>query len=151
MLLMLMLLTMVGALQGTTAGVKDVAWMSGCWELTSKGRHVIEHWTPVEAGTLMGVSRAAANGKTIEWEFLVIREGASGLEYVAKPSGQPEATFTSTSVTPTEVVFENPSHDFPRKIVYRRDGDTLTAAVEGPMNGQPRRIEYPYRKYGCGL
>jgi hypothetical protein len=27
----------------------------------------------------------------------------------------------------------------------------LTAAVEGPINGQTRRLEYPYTKAGCGL
>ena len=85
---------------------------------------------------MMGVSRTVVNGKTTEWEFLIIREGTKGLEYVAKPSSQPEATFTSTSVTATEVVFENPAHDFPKKIFYRRDGTTLNAAV--PLPGVDR-------------
>ena len=99
---------------------------------------------------MMGVSRTVVNGKTTEWEFLIIREGTQGFSrYVAKPSSQPEATFTSTSVTATEVVFENPAHDFPRKIVYRRDGTTLNAAIEGPMNGQVRRIEFPYTGAAC--
>jgi hypothetical protein len=100
---------------------------------------------------MMGVSRTVNNGKTTEWEFLMIREGAKGLEYVAKPSGQTETTFTSTRVSPTEVVFENPAHDFPKKISYKRDGDTLIASIEGPMNGQPRRIDFPYKKAVCGL
>ena len=99
---------------------------------------------------MMGVSRTVNNGKTSEWEFLIIREGAKGLEYVAKPSGQPEATFTSTSVSSAEVVFENPAHDFPKKVSYKRDGDTLVASIEGPMNGQTRRIEFPYKKAACG-
>ena len=145
-----MLVSMVLAFQSAAPAIGDVAWIAGCWETTRNGRHVVENWTAPEGGTMMGVSRTVDNGRTKEWEFLIIREGAKGLEYVAKPSGQPEATFTSTSVSATEVVFENPAHDFPKKIHYRRDGNTLVAAIEGPMNGQTRRIEFPYTRAACG-
>ena len=130
--------------------VKDVAWIAGCWGVDRNGRHVSEQWMPPDGGTMMGVSRTVAGGKTTEWEFLIIREGAKGLEYVAKPSGQAEATFTAATASARVVVFENPAHDFPKRVVYKRDGDTLTAAIEGPMNGQNRRIEFPYKKISCG-
>src|SRR5262245_17364773 len=84
----------------------DVAWIAGCWEFTSTtGRHVAEHWMPVEGGTMIGVSRTVVGGKTTEWEFLMIRSGAKGLDYVAKPSGQAEAVFTAATASATEVVF----------------------------------------------
>jgi len=47
------------------------------------------------------------------------------------------------------VVFENLQHDFPQRVGYKRDGDALLAWIEGPRNGQTRRIEFPYRKVGC--
>jgi len=148
---LMLLMAIIALFQASPApAAKDVAWMSGCWDQMRNGRHVIESWTGVEGGTLFGVSRTVSNGKTIEYEFLLIREGAKGLEYVAKPSGQPEATFTSTKVTPNEVIFENPAHDFPKRIMYKRDSDSLTAAIEGPRNGQTRRIEFPYKKAVCG-
>jgi hypothetical protein len=96
------------------------------------------------------VSRTTAGEKTTEWEFLIIRQGAQGLDYVAKPSRQPETTFTATRASANEVVFENPAHDFPKRIIYKREGDALTAAIEGPMNGQNRRIDFPYKKAACG-
>jgi len=95
---------------------------------------------------MIGVSRTVSNGKTTEYEFLLIREGANGLEYVAKPSGQAEATFTAARASASEVVFENPAHDFPQRIIYRKEGDALKAAIEGSMNGQTRRVEFPYIK-----
>ena len=130
--------------------VKDVAWITGCWESTRNGRHVTEHWLPPEGGTMMGVARTTAGEKTTEWEFLIIRQGPTGLDYVAKPSGQPEGTFTAARATASEVVFENPAHDFPKRIGYKRDGDSLTAWIEGPMNGQNRRIDFPHKKAACG-
>jgi hypothetical protein len=130
--------------------VRDVAWIAGCWELIDGPRHIVEQWTPPEGATLMGVSRTVVNGKTTEYEFLLIRERASGLEYVAKPSGQSEATFTATRASVLEVVFENRSHDFPQRIIYRKEGEALKAAIEGLMGGQTRRLEFPYVRARCG-
>lgn len=130
--------------------VNDVAWIAGCWETTRNGRHITEHWLPPEGGTMMGMSRTTAGDKTTAWEFLIIRRGPHGLGYVAKPSGQSEATFTAPRATAAEVVFENPAHDFPTRIIYKRDGDALTASTEGPMNGQNRRIDFAYKKASCG-
>jgi hypothetical protein len=141
---------LAGSLQGAVPRANDLAWMSGCWDLNRNGRHVSETWMPAEGGTLLGMSRTVASGKTLEWEFMLIREAPAGLEYVAKPSGQPEAVFTTRQASPVEVVFENPAHDFPKRIMYKRDGDVLSAAIEGAMNGQNRRVEFVYRKAACG-
>jgi hypothetical protein len=131
--------------------VQDLAWLAGCWESTRAGRHVSEQWMAPEGNTLIGMSRTVANGKTSEYEFLLIREGARGLEYVAKPSGQAEATFTSMRISANEVVFENPTHDFPTRIIYQRQSDRhVTAAIEGTTNGQSRRIEFPFTSAACG-
>ena len=133
----------------STPTVRDVTWIAGCWELTNGTRHIVEQWTAPEGATMMGVSRTVADGKTTEYEFLLIREGAHGLEYVAKPSAQSEATFTATRVSASEIVFENLAHDFPQRIIYRKEGNALKAAIEGPMNGQTRRIEFPYIRARC--
>ncbi len=145
-----MLLMTIAWLFLPSATVNDVAWIAGCWDLTRDNRHIVEHWMPVEGDTMMGMSRTVVNGKTTEWEFLIIRNGPTGLEYVAKPSGQVEAVFTATTATASAVVFENPSHDFPKKIIYTRNGESLTASIEGPMNGNTRRIDFTYKKATCG-
>lgn len=128
----------------------DVGWLAGCWEFSRNGRHVVEQWSRAEGGTLVGVSRTVAGGKTVEYEFLLIRENAGALDYVAKPSRQAEATFRSMRVSGDEVVFENPAHDFPQRIAYQRKADgSVLAAIEGSVNGQPRRIEFPYVRAPC--
>ena len=35
-----------------------------------------------------------------------------------------------------KAVFANPEHDFPQRVLYWREGESLCAAVEGPMNGE---------------
>ena len=50
--------------------------------------------------------------------------------------GQAEAAFKLIRASATEVVFENPQHDFPQRISYAlKDGGKLTAAIEGTKNG----------------
>jgi len=47
-------------------------------------------------------------------------------------------------------VFENPEHDFPRRISYARpDESRLLASIEGPRNGTPRRIEFVFTRIAC--
>ncbi|MFN0099129.1 MAG: DUF6265 family protein, partial [Gemmatimonadaceae bacterium] len=55
------------------------------------------------------------------------------------PSGQKETAFTSAVVGAAaldSITFENPAHDFPTRITYRRVGsDSLLVRVEGPGQG----------------
>ena len=98
-------------------------------------------------GTMLGMGRTVRGGKTTEFEFLQIREVNGKLAYVAKPSGQTESTFPVKSLTDAEVVFEDLAHDFPQRIIYRRQADgSLTASVEGTRNGLAGGIVYPYKR-----
>lgn len=138
--------------QTTTASAKtaDLAFMAGCWGLVTNGRQIEEHWLAPAGGSLVGVSRTVAGGKTTEYEFMQIRDLPDGLTYTAKPSGQPEASFRVSSLTADEVVFENPAHDFPQRIRYRRVGtDGLHARIEGTLNGKARGIDFPYTRSAC--
>ena len=139
-------LPVVGQSVATTA---DVAFLAGCWRSEQGGRVVEEHWLAPAGGSLMGVGRTVSAGKTTDYEFLQIRDLADGLTYIAKPSGQPEASFRATSKSVGEIVFENPAHDFPQKITYRLDGDTLAARTEGTINGRTRTIDFVYTRASC--
>ena len=98
---------------------------------------------------MIGVSRTIRDGKLTEYEMVVLRERGDGLAYEAHPSGQPAATFLSTRISASELVFENSSHDFPQQIGYRLNGDALLAWIRGMQNGKDRRIEFPYTRTRC--
>ena len=128
--------------------IDSLAWLAGTWSFERNGRVVTEQWMKPAGGTMLGMSHTVANGKTVEYEFIVIRADAAGdLCYVAKPSGQPEASFKLVRVTAREAVFENPAHDYPQQVSYTlQDDGTLLAAIDGARNGKARRVEFPYRK-----
>jgi hypothetical protein len=48
-----------------------------------------------------------------------------------------------------EVVVENRAHDFPQRVIHRRDGETLVGRIEGAQNGKPRSVDYPMRRVPC--
>jgi hypothetical protein len=39
-------------------------------------------------------------------------------------------------------VFENLEHDFPKRIIYEREGDHLTSRIEGKVDRQSRSREW---------
>ena len=102
------------------------------------------------AGSLLGMSRTLRGGKLTAYESVLLRERGERFEYVVSPSGQATTTFTSTTVGETSIVFENLQHDFPQRVAYERRGAALQAWIEGPMNGQTKRIEYAYQRVACG-
>ncbi|HUE88845.1 MAG TPA: DUF6265 family protein [Vicinamibacterales bacterium] len=139
-----LLLAATIATQGATNAVTDLDWLSGCWQYSAGSRTVTEFWLPPDGGTMMGLSRTVSGGKTVEHEFLLLRVGPHGIEYVAKPSGQAEAVFTASKVASGEVVFENPAHDFPTRITYRKTDGGLVATIDGMVKGKPRAIDFRY-------
>ncbi len=102
-------------------------------------------------GTMLGLSRTIAGEKTIEFEFMRIAQEADGeIYFIAKPSGQAEARFKLVKVGQREVIFENPTHDFPQRIIYRsRDDGVLLGRIEGRSNGQPKAVDFPMRRLSC--
>jgi hypothetical protein len=48
-----------------------------------------------------------------------------------------------------EAIFENPSHDFPQKIIYRVEGTTLFARVEGNNKGKAMGFDFKMSKIKC--
>lgn len=131
--------------------LNDLAWLAGCWESNRNGREISEQWMKPAGGTMLGMARTVAQGKTVEYEFTQIREDKDGaLFYVAKPSGQNEAVFKLIKLQNREATFENPEHDFPQRIIYRLEPDgSLFARIEGTSKGKPRGFDYPMKRAQC--
>ena len=129
--------------------LQDFAWLAGHWRIEDGDRLVDEQWMAPAGGLMIGMARNVQAGKVREYEFTLLRQEPNGdILYIASPSKQAETAFKLTSLRDGEAVFENPQHDFPKKIVYARQADgSLLAAIEGPgRDGKPRRVEYPFKR-----
>ena len=152
MLTTVMLLLMMGSARSSPdASVTAFAWLAGCWASVAGEFGTGEVWTSPAGGTMLGVSRTVRDGRTIEYEFMQIREIAPGqLAYVAHPSGQAQAAFPLVRSSPGELVFENPEHDFPQRLIYRLlEPDGLHARIEGNVKGEDRAVDYHMKRTEC--
>lgn len=126
---MTMFLAAMLALQAPAA-VSDLGWMAGHWTREADGRWTEESWTAPRGGMMLGVSRSGRGEAVREFEFIRLQAGADGVPvYWASPGGRPPVAFRLTSHGPNEAVFENPAHDFPQRIRYRREDGTMTATI----------------------
>jgi hypothetical protein len=151
-------LSLTAALPAATpSGASDAGslerlrWLAGCWEARSPQRLVEEQWMAAQGHCMIGVSRTVRGDSLAEYELVVLRERSGHLTYEAHPSGQATAVFTATSVTDTSVVFENPEHDFPQRVMYTRIGsDSVLARVDGVIGGRNRAVDFRYARGRCG-
>jgi hypothetical protein len=122
----------------------DIAWIQGQWRaVQGDGAVVTETWLPAEGGVMPGISRTLEGGKG-RVEFMRIDEKGGQIAFTAIVGRNPPTTFVAKSRTADEVVFENTAHDFPQRVIYRRCGERLCAAIEGTMNGKLERMEWTY-------
>ena len=99
---------------------------------------------------MLGMARTVRDDRMTEYELVLITAQEGRLAYKAHPSGQSSATFVSTTASESAVVFENPEHDFPQTVGYRRQGaDLLQAWIEGRIKDRPRRVDFAYQRVAC--
>src|SRR5262249_18178512 len=128
------------------ANIGQLSWISGDWQTEPGGRAQIEeHWTQPSGGSMLGMSRTVAGDKTVEYEYLRIEQRADAIYYVAHPKARcPGTDFKLTRLSAREAIFENPAHDFPKRILYRRNADgSLTASIDGGEG--TKAMSFPYR------
>lgn len=127
-----------------------LGWLQGCWAMVNQERAVEEQWMAPRGKTMIGSSRTVDGTKLVGYEFMMIREQGDRYAFEVRPSGKAPIVFTSSTLTDSSVVFENPQQDFPQKIGYRRDGDNaMYAWIEGSRNGEKRSFGFPYRQVVC--
>jgi hypothetical protein len=108
-------------------------WLLGDWTAAGSKSVFHESWAAAGPQTFegAGVERAVADGAVKGAESLRLVEMAGGVFYVAKVThNELPVAFRLTSCSDSRYVFENPAHDFPRRLEYRRGDDgRLTVAV----------------------
>lgn len=128
----------------------SVDWIAGHWCGEFGDKIIQELWLPPHGGVAVGLGRTLSADRTTGFEYFRITEIDGVQSFVAQPGGQPPTVFGRTDGGDRWIRFENPEHDFPQRIEYRRDGDSLHAVAAGPgENGKESVIRFDYRR--CDL
>lgn len=131
------------ALQPSEKRLKNLEFMSGSW-VAKKGDAIFEeHWTWPAGGSMLGMHRdLMGNGKTF-FEFLRIEVNEEGvITYLASPRGKAPTPFVYTGGTAARAVFENPDHDYPKRIIYSLEAGWLIAAIDGGRGTEAREWRF---------
>jgi hypothetical protein len=142
-----LLLCLALALPVAAADIDRLRWMSGRWSATIDGVEMEEIWTTPRGGMLLGLHRDVSAKRT-SFEFMRIEQTKDGIAFIAQPSGRAATLFPLLEATARRVVFANPQHDFPQRIIYELRDAQLCARVEGEGNAAEewcwnRRAESP--------
>lgn len=140
-------IALAAALQGApTPDVRadDLSWMAGSWLDCTGGREAYEVWSDPRAGLIVGHA-VTVRGDRAGFEASHIRaDGEGRLTYYAQPDGAAPTPFVLIEAAPGRAVFSNPDNDFPHRIIYQRDGEALTARIEGEIDGRERTAQWRF-------
>jgi hypothetical protein len=128
-----------------TPTLEELAWLAGHWDTPVGDVHMEEVWTEPEGGVMLGVHRDVRAGGAAFFEYLRIEAREGKVVYIASPMGSGTTEFALALVGDRRVVFENPDHDFPQRVIYRREGNRLSARAEGVVNGELRGEEWVWQ------
>jgi hypothetical protein len=128
-------------------GVALPAWLTGAWTTVRGARTIEELWNEPRGGVMLGTGRTTQGEKLVEFEFLRVVQRGGSLVFIAQPNGVPPTEFALAAHGADSVRFENPKHDFPQVVCYRRVGtDSLVAVVSASSGGKTQAIRFEYRR-----
>jgi hypothetical protein len=133
------------------SSLSDLGFMAGCWRgLTRSGTTIEEFYTTPSSNLIVGATRYVRDGRVVDFEFTRIDHTDSGAVITPHPKGVRSVSFAPKVVERDRAVWENPTHDFPQRILYTRVDDTLVARIEGRTPSGDRALEWRMARATCG-
>jgi len=129
---------------------KDLDAILGLWSLeTSKGT-IYESWYKSNDSTLLGKNYSVKGKDTVLLETVDLLERNGKIMYIpvtANQNDQKPVIFTLSKVDSAIYTFENPTHDFPKRIIYTLPANNLMHAwIEGSSEGVLKRSDYRFKR-----
>lgn len=132
-----LLLAVMPPPSASAAPIDSLEWMCGTWGDPAES---LESWLAPVDGLMLGVNRTVRPGKMPFFEFLRIEQRPEGIVFVASPLGRAGTDFPLQDLGAERVAFENPEHDFPQRIAYWLEGDSLVAEASAG-EGESRQVQ----------
>lgn len=118
--IMLALLATLSCAAADQTGLKPLDWLIGDWVAVQGETTITESWRKVSAGTFEGVGRTLS-AKSDSSESLRLVLMGDEVFYIAKVEHNDlPVAFRLADRNAQQLTFSNPTHDFPKQIVYER-------------------------------
>ncbi|RTZ05611.1 hypothetical protein EKL98_06715 [Flavobacterium bomense] len=130
--------------------MKAANWILGNWENKSVDGNLSETWKKVNDSTFEAQSYFIKEKDTLHFESIILQQKGEELTYSTMVKGQNEdkaVAFKLTTTTEKQLVFENPKHDYPQKIIYSQiNPDSMVTKISGIQQGKPSSEQYSMKK-----
>ena len=131
--------------------LEKMNWLVGQWENKIPEGILTETWTKTNDSTFSGTSYFIINkNDTVHSEIILLTQLKDELIYSPKVKGQNDdksVDFILTSNIENSFVFENPKHDYPKKIVYKKVAENgLITTISGIQQGKQSNESYPMKR-----
>jgi hypothetical protein len=129
-----------------------LSFMAGCWRGDAgTDKTIEEHWTAADSDVMLATTRYLDDhtGRTRGWELSRIVADSAGIVLFPAPGGNQQGRFRMAATGAGEARFEDPTHDFPRRIIYRRvDARHLLVRVDRSEADREAQ-EYRFESVAC--
>lgn len=125
---------------------KKLHSLEGLWKMNGKRGPVFEEWEKLNKNELQGRSFFLKAGDTIINERILLSNTKAGIFYtpvVEDQNNRQPIAFKMMKAENNAFVFENPEHDFPKRIVYKFiTTDSLHAFIDDGTEAGKRQNFY---------
>ncbi len=120
--------------EATLESVENFDWLTGKWKRLKEetGKETFENWDKISPTEYAGIGFTMQNGDTIKQERIrIIKQNGKWDLLVKAPEDIEFITFPITELKKVEFTCTNDSLDFPKQIMYWKNGEKLHASVAG--------------------
>ena len=124
--------------------------LPGTWLMKMGEMEVGETWTRDHQESFKGTSFFIKNKDTTVYEYVVLEKKDQQWSYTVRAAGQNKEqpiSFRLTHQQDRTFTFENPAHDFPKRIIYRFFGqDSIHASIDAGEQMKEKEEHFYYRR-----
>ena len=133
-----------------TSKIVGADWLLGKWENNSAEGNLSETWKKVNDSLYYGESYFIKGKDTLHAEQIQLEQKGENLFYISTikvQNNNKPITFKHNTTVETQLVFENPNNEYPRKIGYSQiTKDSIVIAITGIQQKKPSTEKYGMKK-----
>jgi Domain of unknown function (DUF6265) len=129
---------------------KKLYALEGTWKMLTKRGAVCEEWKKINEHHLQNRGYRVIGKDTLVSERVALTNTEAGIFYtstVENQNNKQPIAFKMTSAEGNTFIFENPAHDYPKRIVYKLiTADSLHAYIDDGTEEPKKRQNFYYKK-----
>jgi hypothetical protein len=129
---------------------KKLYKLEGTWKMNTKRGVICEEWKKMNKNHLQSKGYMIKGSDTVVNERVALTKTKEGVFYtstVEEQNNKQPVAFKMTKAENNMFVFENPQHDFPKRIVYKFiTADSMHAFVDDGNDESKKRQNFYYKR-----